>query len=68
MGSPVLNNSAKPTQKVTAAAIAGAIVVIATWLFDVLFHVSLPIEVGSLLNLIIPVTAAYIKRDKVDNN
>lgn len=64
MGSTVLT----PTPKVTAAAVTGAIVVILTWLVSVLFHTDLPVEIGSLLNLILMTAAAYIKRDKVKFN
>lgn len=64
MGSSVL----KPTPKVTAAAVVGAIVVILSWLVSVIFHVDLPVELGTLLNLVLMTAAGYIKRDKVKFN
>lgn len=64
MGSSVLT----PTPKVTAAAVTGAIVVILTWLVSVIFNVDMPVEIGSLLNLVLMTVAGYIKRDKVKFN
>lgn len=60
MGSSVLT----PTSKVTTAAVVGAIIVIITWLVNVVFHTDPPVELGSLLNLVFMTAAAYIKRDK----
>ena len=70
MGDSVLNNSSNytPTPKVTAAAVVGSIVVIVTWLVNYIWHADLPVELGSLLNLVLMVGAAYIKRDKVKFN
>lgn len=64
MGSTVLT----PTPKITAAAVTGAIVVILSWLVNVIFHVDLPVEIGSLFNLVLMTAAGYIKRDKVKFN
>lgn len=64
MGSSVLT----PTPKVTAAAVTGAIVVILSWLVNVIFHADLPVELGTLVNLVLMTAAGYIKRDKVKFN
>lgn len=52
-------SSARPIAKVTAAAVAGAIVVILTWLLDAYAGVTLPDQVQSALTLLISLAAAY---------
>lgn len=64
MGNSVLT----PTPKITAVAVTGAIVVILSWLVNVIFHTDLPIEIGSLINLVLMTAAGYITRDKVKIN
>lgn len=61
MGSTVLT----PTPKVTAAMVAGAIVTVLAFLVNLVFHVDMPVEVGTLINLVIMSAAAYFKRDKI---
>lgn len=64
MGSNVLT----PTSKVTTAAVVGAVVVIVTWLVNVIWNVDPPVVLGSLVTWVVTVLAAYIKRDKVKIN
>lgn len=53
-----------PTPKVSVAALVGAVVVIVTWIVNVIWHINTPVELGSSLTAIIMLVAAYLKRDK----
>lgn len=54
-----------PTQKVTAAGLAGALSIIIVWLFG-LADIDIPPEVASAFTVVLSVVTAYIVPEKAD--
>lgn len=63
MATPNNSPSLIPTPKVTAASVAGILVVVLTWLANDVFHLNLPMEFGAGIQVLIMAIVAYFKRD-----
>jgi putative flippase GtrA len=54
------NGSLKPTQKVAAGGIAGALSIILVWMIEEFARIKIPAEVASALTVVIGVLTSYL--------
>lgn len=57
--------TAKPTRKVAAGGIGGALSIILTYLVQAIFNVELPAEVASAVTLLVSFASSYIVKEEV---
>ena len=59
--------SARPIRKVTAGSLAGAVIVLVTWILDTAWHVKVPSEVTAAITTLVTFGTSYLTPSAPDD-